>query len=180
MSKRWLILVAIVAFAATAADAQGPGKIRHGGAVRESARQRPPAAATTPAVMAEHANGIRQLLTWRDSLGLSAEQISQLEVMQQQAREAHSQHMAAALKAHHEAEALRQRQPADRAAYEGKLREMAQHEAAAKREDDRWIARAQAHLTPAQRSRLRTLQSPATGPGKHNPPAGSPEHLHSH
>ncbi|HSK18909.1 MAG TPA: periplasmic heavy metal sensor [Longimicrobiales bacterium] len=99
----------------------------------------------------------QMLLHLQDSLALSADQVSRLEALHDQAQERAMPHMEPAMKAHMEAAAVLEADAPDFAAYEAKLREAADHMILAHTEMARASVAARQALSAEQRSRLEAL-----------------------
>ena len=99
----------------------------------------------------------QMLLHLQDSLALSAEQVSRLETLHDQAQQKAMPHMEPAMQAHMEAAAALEADAPDFAAYEAKLREAADHMILAHTEMARTSVAARQVLSAQQRARLETL-----------------------
>ena len=97
------------------------------------------------------------LLHMRDSLSLSADQVSRLEALRDQSRDSATPHMQPAMQAHMAAAALLEAAAPDFTAYEARLREAADHMILAHPAMVRTTVGAREVLTAAQRSKLDTL-----------------------
>ena len=95
-----------------------------------------------------------RLLEHREQLGLTADQMSRLEILQAEASTAGASHMRIGMEGHIAAAALLKGDNPDLAAYETKLREMSEHMLQAQVGMARIAVQARAVLTPAQREAI--------------------------
>lgn len=98
------------------------------------------------------------LLQHRESLGLSAAQVSQLETLNTRTSESVMPHMQPAMQAHSAAAEILRADAPDFAAYEAGLREAADHMVRTHVEMARVAVEARQVLTPEQRTRLDTMR----------------------